>query len=42
MTIRRALFWLILLTVLIAFNPLAWLVYWVDVTIWDWQHGNPY
>jgi len=42
MKLRHPLIFLALLIVLIAFNPLAWLVYWIDLTIWEWQYGNPY
>ena len=40
--LRHPLIFLALLIVLIALNPLAWLVYWVDLAIWNWQYGNPY
>jgi len=42
MTLRHPLLFLALLAFLIIVNPLPWLVYWVELAIWNWHHGNPY
>jgi hypothetical protein len=42
MRLRHPIIFLTLLALLVATDPLPWLVYWVQLSIWHWNHGNPY